>query len=59
MTERQIVERLAATQEPLSESGYGDLSCALCGALRPYDEHDAECPWHNARKLFPEIEMTK
>ncbi|MGX1012186.1 hypothetical protein AB7M69_006543 [Bradyrhizobium japonicum] len=49
--ERAIVERLAAMQEPLCETGYGDTDCALCGAHRPYDPHDADCPWQAARNL--------
>lgn len=51
MTEREIVEKLAALDEPLAESGSGDLNCALCGALRPYDEHEPDCPWAAAKKL--------
>ena len=48
-SERDIVEALAALDEPLHDSGFGDSICTLCGANRPYDPHADDCPWQMAR----------
>lgn len=48
-----IVEKLAQMSEPLHDSGFGDSECGLCNANRPYDEHDADCPWLMAQAKAP------
>ncbi|WP_315833880.1 hypothetical protein [Bradyrhizobium prioriisuperbiae] len=48
-----IIKCLAEMDEPLCDSLFGDSICGLCSAVRPYDEHDADCPWANAQKLSP------
>jgi hypothetical protein len=51
MNEREIVEKLAALDEPLYDTGFGDTDCVLCGAHRPYEDHEGDCPWSAARHL--------